>query len=78
MAGWESLRVDLLRLREESPGALVVWPNPHSERRSERRVRIVLAAWATEIAGTLKAKYGDLLSWGMRFRRGSGSWLSCW
>ena len=53
MAGWESLRVDLLRLGEESPGALVVWPNPHTERRSERRFRIMLAAWATEIAGTL-------------------------
>ena len=61
MAGWESLRLDLLRLREESPGALVVWPNPHTERRSERRFRIVLAAWATEIAGTLKAKYGDVV-----------------
>ncbi|WP_432892230.1 hypothetical protein ACQPYH_16445 [Kribbella sp. CA-245084] len=61
MAGWESLRVDLLRLREESPGALVVWPSPHTERRSERRFRIVLAAWATEIADTLKAKYGDVV-----------------
>ncbi|MER7249909.1 hypothetical protein [Kribbella sp. NPDC000426] len=61
MAGWESLRVDLLRLHEESPGALVVWPSPETERRSERRFWIQLAAWATEIAGTLNATYGDVV-----------------
>ncbi|WP_328998796.1 hypothetical protein OHA18_30645 [Kribbella sp. NBC_00709] len=60
MAGWESLRVDLRRLRDESPGALVVLPNPDSERH-ERRFRIELAAWATDIAATLKAKYGDVV-----------------
>jgi hypothetical protein len=58
MAGWESLRVDLCRLREESPGALVVFPAPEIDRR-ERRFRIELAAWATDIAAMLNAKYGD-------------------
>ena len=61
MAGWESLRLDLLRLHEEAPGAFVWGPNPHTVRRSERRFHIALAAWATEIAGTLKAKYGDVV-----------------
>lgn len=56
----ESLRVDLRRLLEESPGALVVGPSPDSERR-EPPVRIQLAAWATDIAATLNDKYGNLL-----------------
>jgi hypothetical protein len=60
MAGWQSLRVDLRRLREESPGALVVWPNPDGERR-EPPFCIQLAAWATDIAATLNAEYGSLL-----------------
>ncbi|GAA1134457.1 hypothetical protein GCM10009630_36050 [Kribbella jejuensis] len=61
MAGWESLRVDLLRYLEEAPGALVVLPNPHTVRRYERRFRIELAAWATDIAADLYAKYGELV-----------------
>ncbi|TCC50880.1 hypothetical protein E0H75_12015 [Kribbella capetownensis] len=60
MAGWQSLRVDLRRLHEESPGALVVWPSPDTERR-EPPFRIELAAWATEIAATLNATYGTLV-----------------
>ncbi|MEU4291145.1 hypothetical protein AB0E63_23215 [Kribbella sp. NPDC026596] len=60
MAGWQSLRVDLRWLSEESPGALVVYPNPDGERR-EPPFGIQLAAWATDIAATLTAKYGSLL-----------------
>ncbi|WP_328328439.1 hypothetical protein OHA70_03530 [Kribbella sp. NBC_00382] len=60
MAGWESLQVDLRRLFEESPGAVVSGPHPDSER-SERRIHIELAAWATDIAADLDAKYGDLV-----------------
>ena len=60
MAGWESLRADLRRLLEESPDALVVWPDPDYERR-EQRIRIELAAWATDIAATLNAEYGDVV-----------------
>ena len=70
--------MDLLRLREESPGALVVSPNPYTQRRSERRFRIVLAAWATEIAGRLKATYGDVVDLqvgAMTCGRGRSSWL---
>lgn len=64
MEVWDALRVDLLRLLEESPGALVVGPNPHSERRSGRRFRIDLAACATEIAAEPKAKYGEAVAQG--------------
>jgi len=60
MTGWDSLRVDLRQLLEESPGALVVLPDPDSERR-EQRIHIELAAWATDIAATLNAKYGSLV-----------------
>lgn len=60
MAGWESLRVDLRRLREESPGALRVFPVPDRERR-EPPFYIELAAWATDIAAMLNAKYGSLV-----------------
>ena len=60
VTGWQSLRVDLRRLFEESPGAIVVGPSPDSERR-EPPIRIQLAAWATGIAATLNAKYGSLL-----------------
>jgi hypothetical protein len=52
--------VDLRRLLEESPDALVVLPDPDSERR-EQRIRIDLAAWATDIAATLNAKYASLV-----------------
>ncbi|MFI5712675.1 hypothetical protein [Kribbella sp. NPDC051620] len=60
MTGWQSLRVDLRRLYEESPGAIVVGPSPDRERR-EPPFHIQLAAWATDIAATLNAKYGSLL-----------------
>ncbi|MFI5714063.1 hypothetical protein [Kribbella sp. NPDC051620] len=60
MAGWESLRVDLRRLYAESPDALVGWPDPESER-SEQRIHVELAAWATGIAATLHAKYGEFV-----------------
>jgi hypothetical protein len=52
--------VDLRRLLEEPPDALVVLPDPDSERR-EHRIRIDLAAWTTDIAATLNAKYGSLV-----------------
>jgi hypothetical protein len=60
MAGWESLRADLRRLLEESPDALVAFPDPGSQR-YEQRIHIKLAAWATDIAATLNARYGDLV-----------------
>jgi hypothetical protein len=64
MGGWDSLRVDLQLLLEESPGrpgALVVGPNPYSERRSGRWFHIELAAWATDIAAELKATYREVV-----------------
>ncbi|MFF0265519.1 hypothetical protein [Kribbella sp. NPDC004536] len=61
MTDWEHLRVDLLRYGKEAPGALVVGPSPHTERRYETRFQIKLAAWAVDIAGDLQRKYGELV-----------------
>jgi hypothetical protein len=52
--------VDLRRLLEESPDAFMFLPDPDSER-SEKRIRIGLAAWATDIAADFHARYGDLV-----------------
>ena len=52
--------MDLRRLLEESPDAFMFLPDPDSER-SEKRIRIGLAAWATDIAAELHATYGDLV-----------------
>lgn len=60
MAGWESLRVDLRRVSEESPGALRVFPVPDRVRR-EPPFYIELAAWAIDVAAMLHAKYGSLV-----------------
>ena len=38
----------------------MVLPDPERERR-EQRIRLDLAAWATDIAATLNAKYGSLV-----------------
>jgi hypothetical protein len=74
VAGWEGLRAELRRLFVESPGAVVAGPNPYSERRrSEKRVLIELAAWATDIAASLHATYGgfvDLLVGAMTYPAG--------
>jgi hypothetical protein len=61
MAGWESLRIDLQLLLQEQPDALIALPSPEVERRSERRFRVALAAWATEVAAMLHDKYGELV-----------------
>lgn len=61
MGGWESLRVDLQRVLVESPGAFLFGPNPDSERRYEKRIRIGLAAWATDVAAELHSTYGDFV-----------------
>jgi hypothetical protein len=61
MVGWESLRTDVRQLLEELAIALAEMPDPDSER-DERRIRIELAACATDMAATLSAKYGDLVA----------------
>jgi hypothetical protein len=48
-------------LLAEAPGAFRFGPDPDSERRSETRIRIGLAAWATDIAAEMHATYGDFV-----------------
>ena len=59
--GWQELRLDLLRIREESPRALQGYPDPACLTRDER-VEVDLAAWVEELAAELHAKYGTYLS----------------
>ncbi|MEV6271585.1 hypothetical protein AB0L64_30770 [Kribbella sp. NPDC051936] len=61
MAGWESLRADLRQLLEESPDAFMVLQDPVSEQRGGRPIHIELAAWATDIAAAVNAKYGSFV-----------------
>ncbi|GAA1602968.1 hypothetical protein [Kribbella karoonensis] len=49
MPGWESLRLDLLRYREQAPRALVVWPSPDTERRRERPALIGTASLVPDL-----------------------------
>ncbi|GAA3087734.1 hypothetical protein GCM10010530_11770 [Kribbella aluminosa] len=60
MGGWEGLRVELRRLILEAPDALMAFPDPESEP-TRTPVRIMLAAWATEIAAGLHARYPELV-----------------
>jgi hypothetical protein len=59
MAVWGGLRVDLRELLEDAPGALRGFPDPNSERSSDERLSVELAAWASDIAASLHEKYGD-------------------
>lgn len=59
MPGWSELREDLRRISEETPDALLGYPDPTSERPGESRFRIHFAAWASDIAAALHEKYGE-------------------
>ncbi|MFD7156876.1 hypothetical protein ACFV9C_19920 [Kribbella sp. NPDC059898] len=60
MAGWEGLRGELRRLIAEVSGALRAWPDPDSEP-ARVPVRIMLAAWAADIAAGLQATYPEIV-----------------
>ncbi|HEU5043505.1 MAG TPA: hypothetical protein VFT75_05165 [Nocardioidaceae bacterium] len=59
MAGWSELRVDLRRISEETPDALLGYPDPSSDRPETGTFAIHLASWASDIAATLHEKYGE-------------------
>lgn len=61
MTGWNDLRRDLRRLRDESPDALRGFPDPDSDRAEGERICVELAAWATDVAAVLHGKYGTWL-----------------
>ena len=59
MAVWDELKVVLVRLRDEQPGALKVYPMPDVDRGRQPPFLIRLAAWATAAAEELHRQFGD-------------------
>lgn len=47
MSVWDSLKVDLVRLLDEQPGALTGYPDPRVDTNRRPPFHIDLAAWAT-------------------------------
>jgi len=61
VAGWSELREDLRRTSEETPEALLGYPDPSSDRPEEEPFSIHFASWADDIAATLHEKYGAVV-----------------
>jgi hypothetical protein len=57
VAGWQELRLDLMRIQDENPRALQGYPDPSSPTR-EPPVSVALAAFAEDVAAELHGKYG--------------------
>jgi hypothetical protein len=58
MATWDDLKVALIRLREDDPGALAGYPDPRVDHDRHPPFGIDLAAWATEVAADLHSRFG--------------------
>src|SRR5581483_11296751 len=56
---WELLRDQLLELEQLDPSPLSAWPDPRSIAPYTPPYRIHLRAWATDIAESLHAQYGE-------------------
>lgn len=56
---WDTLKPELIRLAEESPGALLAYPGVESDEHRNPPFRIHLAAWATDVAEGLHQRFGD-------------------
>jgi hypothetical protein len=59
MAAWEELRLALVRLLEEQPGALRRYPDPSRSEGGQPPYAIMLAPWAEAVAGDLSRQFGD-------------------
>jgi hypothetical protein len=59
VAVWDELRTELLRICEESPEALTMWPMPLDHRDDGPPFSIHLAAWAAGVAEELHRRFGD-------------------
>ena len=62
MAVWDELRITLVWLREERPGALAGYPDPSRDDGGPRRTEIRLAPWAEAEAGELSKRFGDAVN----------------
>jgi hypothetical protein len=59
MTTWDELRQALIRLREERPGSVMLYPDLSSGEAGQPPYQIGLAAWAEEAAGELWRRFGD-------------------
>lgn len=59
MATWELLRDQLRELEQRDPGPLSAWPDPRSLVPYTPPYQIRLLAWATDIAESLHAQFGE-------------------
>jgi hypothetical protein len=59
VAVWDELKVVLVRLRDEQPGALMGYPMPEVDEGRVPPFMIELAPWAATVAGELHRQFGD-------------------
>jgi hypothetical protein len=59
MAAWDELKVVLVRLRDEQPGALTSFPMPEVDKGRVPPFMIRLAPWAAAVAEDLHRQFGD-------------------
>ena len=59
MAVWDELKVVLARLRDEQPGALMLYPMPEEAEGRQPPFVIRLAPWAAATAAELHQQFGD-------------------
>jgi hypothetical protein len=59
MAVWDELKVVLARLRDEQPGALMLYPMPEVDEGRQPPFVIRLAPWAAATAAELHRQFGD-------------------
>jgi hypothetical protein len=59
MSVWDELKVVLVRLRDQRPGALRLSPMPEIDEGRQPPFAIGLAAWAVDVAEELHRQFGD-------------------
>jgi hypothetical protein len=62
MTVWDELKLTLVRLREERPGALAASPDPRGDNGGTPPYEIQLAPWAEAEAGELSRQFGDAVN----------------
>ena len=59
VTAWDELKPVIARLRDQQPGALVLYPTPESDGDRTPPFEIQLAPWAADTAGELHRQFGD-------------------
>lgn len=59
VTAWDLVRVKLAEIEQRTPGALQSWPDPRVTSPRPTPISVELAAWATDVAADLHARFGD-------------------